>query len=561
MTSENSKQRRRWSLIASVLVIGLAGLLQSGCDSGSTGDFAPAVVASVLPAQSSDTALVSTDVIVFFGREMDESTIDETTFTLTEAGGAPITATVTYDAATLSATLDPVADLVSGTGYTATVSSSIRDAQGNTPLSNDFVWSFTVSQATELVSRNDAGVAGNDVSSRSAIDGSGRYIVFVSEATNLVTTATTLNRGHIYRKDTLTGEVLLVSSTDNGLEANNNSSSPRISDDGRYVVFASFANNLSSIATGGIRQVYIKDMDTGDVSLVSRDTTGSFVADNVSANPDVSNDGRYVVFESSASNLSSLSNNGLTQIYRKDMTDDSIAMISRNTSQSAGGAGNSNRPRMSSDARFIVFDSDAGNDIVAGANGTRHIYLVDMDNPNVTEQISVDSSDVQGNGASVNADVSDNGVFVVFESIATNLAAGDSNGGLSDIFRRNRTLPGTTQLASTPDNLSSGSNGSFNASISSDGNYVSFESAATDLAAETVPGLNDIYVRDFSTDPTVTLNKVNLSQDGFEPTNNSTRPAISADGRYVSFDSPFDYDITDTNTLDDVYRSYNSTFQ
>ena len=561
MASEYSTRRSRWSLTTSVLMIGLISLLQAGCDSGPSGSFAPAIIASVFPVQNSETALVTTDVIVFFGTDMDETTIDETTFTLTEAGGAQITATVTYDAATRSATLDPAADLVSGASYTATISAAVRDAAGSAPLPGDFVWSFTVSQATELVSKNASGVVGNDVSSRSAIDGTGRYVAFVSEGTNLATTPTTLNRSHIYRKDTLIGEVLLASSTDAGLEANNNCSSPRISVDGRYVVFTSFANNLSAIATGNTRQVYIKDMDTGDVSLVSRDTSGIFVANNVAANPDVSNDGRYVVFESAASNLSLLPNNGLTQIYRKDMTDDSIETISRNTSQSAGALGNSNRPRMSSDARFIVFDSNAGSDIVVGANGIRHVYLVDIENPDVTEQISVDSSGVQGNGASLNADISDDGVFIVFESIATNLAAGDSNGGLSDIFRRNRTSPGSTRLVSTPDNVSSGSNGSFNASISSDGNYVSFESESTNFATETVPGLNDIFVRNFSTEPTVTLDKINLSQQGFEATDNSTRAAISADGRYVSFDSRFNYDVTDTNTIDDVFQSRNSSFQ
>ena len=205
-------------------------------------------------------------------------------------------------------------------------------------------------------------------------------------------------------------------------------------------------------------------------------------------------------------------------------------------------------------------ESNAGNDIVAGANGTTHIYLVNMNSPDITEQISVDTNDVQGNGTSVSADVSDDGLFVVFESIATNLAPGDSNGGLSDIFRRNRTAPTETQLVSTANNVSSGDNGSFNASISSDGNYVAFESASTNFVLETQAGLNDIFVRNFSTEPTVTIDKINLSQTGGEATNNSTRASISSDGRYVSFDSSFNYDVVDTNTINDVYRSHNSTF-
>ena len=558
MAQQQSPGYNRRSLIASVLLLGVISLVQPGCDCGSSGTFTPAVVASVFPEQNTDTALVSTAVIAFFGIDMDETTIDQTSFTLTEVGGTQITGTVTYDAAERSATLVPASDLVSGTQYAATISASVQDAAGNTPLANDFVWSFTVSEATELISRTDSGAVGNNASSRSAIDGSGRYVVFVSQATNLATTPTTLGLFHVYRKDTQTGEVRLVSSTDTGLEANNNSSSPRTSDDGRYVVFSSFANNLSPITTGSPQQqVYIKDMETGDVALASRDSNAVFAGNNASANPDVSNDGRYVVFESAASNLSALPANGFSQIYRKDMSDDSIDMISRNTSQTAGGLGSSNRPRMSPDARFIVFDSTAGGSLVTGASGERHVYLVDMNSPNLTEQASVDSNEVQASGTSRGADISEDGMFVAFESNAANLVAGGT--GSFDVYRRDRTA-GETLLASTPDGATSGDVGSFNAAISGDGNFVAFESAADNLVAESVSGLTDIFVRDFSTLPTVTIDKVNLTQTGLDAGDNSANAAISSDGRYVSFDSLFNLDISDTNTLEDVYRSHNSTF-
>lgn len=565
MTPKKSSDRNRWSFITSVLMIGLISLVLPGCNWGSSDSFTSATIASVFPVQNSDTALVSTNVIAFFGIDMNGPSV-ESSFTLTESGGTDQPAAVIYDATTQSAILDPVTDLKSGTEYRATISSTVQDANGNTPLASDFVWSFTISQAAELVSKDIDGVVGNDLSANSAIDGTGRYIAFESEATNLVAAFTTFNRNHIYRKDIISGEVLLVSSDATGLEANNSSFTPRISDDGRFVVFASNATDLSStISTGGILQVFIKDMEDGSVNLVSRDSLGLTAANNISSNPDVSNDGRYIVFESGANNLSLLTNNGFTQIYRKDMSDESIEMISRNTSQSAGGPGNSNRPAMSPDARFIVFDSNAGGDIVSGANGNRHVYLVDMNNPDITEQISVDSNSVQGNGASVNASVSDDGVFIAFESIASNLVTGDTI-GLSDIFRRERIAPGApgapgvTQFVSTPDGISSGNSGSFNAAISSDGTFVAFESASINLVVETVLGLTDIFVRDFSTAPTVTIEKINLSQSGGETSDDSANAAISSDGRYVSFDSPFNYDITDTNTINDVYRSNNSTF-
>ena len=538
-------------------MISFISLVQPGCNWGSSDAFAPAPIASVFPLQDSDTAQVSTNVIVFFGIDMNGPSV-ESSFTLTDSGGTDQPAVIVYDATTRTATLDPIADLESGTEYIATMSSSVEDSAGNTPLSSDFVWSFTISQATELVSKDIDAVAGNDVSENSAIDGTGRYIVFESEATNLVTVFTTFNRNHIYRKDTITGEVLLVSSDADGLEANNSSFTPRISDDGRFVVFASNATNLSStISTGGILQVFIKDMEDGSVDLVSRDDTGLFAANVKAENPDVSNDGRYIVFESSASNLSILANNSFSQIYRKDMNDESVEMISRNTSQSAGAAGNSKLPAMSRDGRYIVFDSNAGNDIVTGATVVRHIYLVDMDNPAITEQISVDSNEIQASGTSLNASISDDGMYVAFESDAANLIAGGTS--RSDIYRRDRSA-GETVLVSTPDGTSSGDVGSFNASISADGTFIAFESASTNLVVETSLGLTDIFVRDFSTTPVVTIEKINISQSGFEPSNNSANASISSDGRYVSYDSPFNYDITDTNTINDVYRSLNSTF-
>jgi len=558
MTQANPSDRGRWSFLVSVVFIGLVSLVQPGCNWGSSDTFSPATIASVFPVQNSDTAPVNTNVVVFFGIDMNETTINDTTFTLTQTGGAPVTATVSYDPATRSATLDPDTDLISGTEYSATISSTIEDAAGNTPLASDFVWSFTISQATELVSKDIDAVVGNDLSENSAIDGTGRYIVFESEATNLVTVFTTFNRNHIYRKDTITGEVLLVSSDADGLEANNSSFTPRISDDGRFVVFASNATNLSStISTGGILQVFIKDMEDGSVDLVSKNT-GLIAANVIAANPDVSNDGRYIVFESSASNLTLLNNNSFSQIYRKDMSDESIEMISQNTSQSAGGSGNSNRPAMSPDARYIVFDSDAGNDIVSGATPGRHVYLVDMNSPDITEQVSVDSNEIQASGTSINASISDDGNYVAFESDAANLITGGTS--RSDIYRRDRSA-GETLLVSTPDGINSGDVGSFNASISANGAFVAFESASINLVVETTLGLTDIFVRDFSTAPTVTIQKINLSQSGDEATNISGNASISSDGRYVSYDSPFSYDITDTNTINDVYRSYNSAFQ
>ena len=564
MADSRSSDRNRWITILSAITLGLISFVQLGCNWGSSDSFvspspvpppSPAAITAVSPPQSSDTALVSTFVSATFSEDMNGSTINTSTFTLT-VGGTPVDlSAVIYDDANRTTTLVPAADLVSATEYSASLSSTIENAAGENPLSSDYTWSFTISPITALVSKDSNAVVGNDVSAQSAIDASGRYIVFESEATNLASAFTTLNRRHIYRKDTVSGEVVLVSSDAAGLEANNDSASPRISDDGRYVVFESLATNLSSIATGGTLQVYLKDLTDGSVDLVS--SVEGIVGNNSSENPDVSNDGRYVVFESLATNLTALDTVGASQIYLKDLSNAGIAMISQNTALSAGGSGDSNRPSMSADAQYIVFDSVAGNSIVVGATTIRSVYGVDMMNPNAIELISVDSNEIQGNGASINASISNDGNFVAFESGATNLIAGGTT--LSDVYRRDRAA-GETLLVSTADGSTSGNDNSVGASISGDGRFVAFVSAATNLVSETSLGLNDIFVRDFSAMPTISLNKINLTQSGAEATDNSANAAISADGRYVSFDSPFNYDISDTNTINDVYRSWNSTY-
>jgi hypothetical protein len=571
MAQIHSSDRSRWLLIASALAIGLVSLVQIGCgDSSSTPP--PPTITEVYPQQSNDAALVSTFVAATFGVDMDDSTINSSTFTLTRSGGSVQAAVINYNPANRTAFLDPNSDLISGAEYIARISTLVEDTGGNRPLVSDFVWSFTVTPATTLVSKDSDGAVGNNVSKQSAIDETGRYIVFESQATNLSDAATTFNRNHIYRKDTVTGEVLLVSSDDAGLEANNDSFSPRISDDGRYVVFESIAKNLSSIPTDGIsRQVFIKDLADTDqtdgevnIELVSRDATGLVAASTTAANPDVSNDGRYIVFESAATILPALPANSISQIYLKDMLDDSVDMISQNTTQTAGGTGDSNRPAMSPGGQYIVFDSEAGSSIVSGATPTRSVYIYDSTAATLIELVSVDNLANQGNGVSINASVSDDGNYVVFESLSDNLTPsivpGDTN-GVSDVFLRDRS-GSETILISTPDGNTSGNAASSGSSISADGAYIAFESFASDLVFDGTNGLSHIFVRDLSSMPTVTIEKINIPQSFIgEATNNSTNATISADGRYVSFDSAYDYDdVNDTNTIDDVYRSHNTTF-
>lgn len=410
----------------------------------------------------------------------------------------------------------------------------------------------------QLVSKNINGVAGSDISQNADIDSTGRYVAFESEATNLATVTTTFGRTHIYRKDTVTGEVRLVSSDESALlEASNDSSKPGISSNGRYVVFQSRATNLdTNISSNGISQIYLKDMDTESIALVSRNAflePANNGLDDVK-NAKVSDDGTLIVFESGDSNLSAINSGGITQIYLKNMNDESVTMIS----SSAGVAGNNTSANsdMSADGRYIVFESRASN--LTASNGLNHIYFVDTNAATHTvEQISLSSTGTEATADSNQPSVSDDGLMVVYDTDAI-LDAADTN-GTTDIYLRYRPLLFTKLASANPNTGNSGNGASSNASINGNASYLVFESLASDLVIEGALGVKDIFVRDLSALPAITIDRVNNSEFGTEASFDSYGPVISNDGRYVSFDSIEAYTMDDTNTLRDVLRVHNST--
>ena len=426
-------------------------------------------------------------------------------------------------------------------------------------MSTDYVWSFNTSNAMQLVSRNNNGVVSNDISGNSDIDSSGRYIVFESEATNLTSLATTFNRQHVYRKDTVTGEVLLVSSDASGLvEANKRSANPAISSNGRYVVFDSTADNLDVVInSNGISQIYLKDMDDNSIDLVSRDVTLS--PDNSFAGATkakVSDDGLRILFQSSDNYPPAIDGGGITQIYLKNMVDESVQMISRNAMNVAGD-GTSANADMSTDGQHIVFESSAPNFLAT--NGVNNIYYVDANAAtHSVEQISLRSAAEEANAASNNPSISDDGSMVVFDSKASNLDDFDNN-GVTDVFLHYRPLAFTKLASANPSTNNSGNDASSNAKISGDANYVTFESLASDLILVDVLGAKDIFIRDLTTLPLITIVRLNNPESGNEATSDSNSPAISTDGRYISFHTKEKMTLDDDNTLFDVFRVNNST--
>lgn len=555
----------RFKLITAFLVVGLISLVQPGCDCSSSGfDTSPSAITSVAPSANSDTALVTADVSVLFRDEMDSASV-ENGFTLTE-NNTPVSASVSYDAATKTLTLTPDNDLISNTQYFAAIVAGVKDINGAFPLNTDYIWSFATSTEMQLVSKNADGVTGDNTSIAADIDATGRYIVFESKASNLTPIATTSNRSHIYRKDTVTGEVILVSSdSSNQVEADNHASNPAISADGRYVVFESKATNLDEniqVFPNGPSQVYRKDLENGSIELVSR--SALLAPDNSTegaTNADISDDGRYIVFQSKDVDLSPTPGNTSTQIYRKDMNDESVEMISRTVTDVAGDAASAN-PEMSADGTHIVFESLATN--FGAASNFNHIYYVDTSA--VTHSIELISVATDGttesNAHNNSPSISDDGLWVSFHTKADTLDSSPGNIGLDDVYLRFRGIPASTRLisarasATSSNGIASGNGASSNARITGDANYVVFESEASDLASGSTSGVKNILVRDLSVVlPEIKIEKVDNPSSSFA----SSQPAISADGRYIAFDSRASYTTDDGDNLSDIFRAFNTT--
>ncbi|MBZ6075417.1 hypothetical protein [Microvirga puerhi] len=391
--------------------------------------------------------------------------------------------------------------------------------------------SFRVLTEQDLITRISTaadGTAGNGDSAAPSLSRDGRYVAFQSSASNLVS-GDTNGIDDVFRKDLLTGAIVRVSTAANGEEANDSSSNARISADGRYVVFMSDATNLTSNDTNNSTDVFRKDLVTGQIVCISANAQGS-VGDGGSGYAQISADGRFVVFESDASNLVAGDTNNMTDIFRRDLVTGEIVRVS----VSAAGDqldSDSSTAQVSADGRFILFES-------AEANGIYQVYVKDMATGSLTA-VSTASDGAVGDKWSASAQLSANGRYVVFESYATNLVAGDTN-GVTDIFRKDL-LTGDIVRVSTAADGAQAKASSYGASISADGRYVTFSSNADNLVASDTNGVGDVFRKDLVTGEIIRLSTTAHPAQGHEQANaSSLSPALSADGRYLMFQSEAD---------------------
>lgn len=326
-------------------------------------------------------------------------------------------------------------------------------------------------------------------------------------------------------------------------QADASSWDPAISADGRFVAFWSYASNLVADDSNGWNDVFVKDRDTGAVDLVSVSSSGA-QGNHSSRSPSISGDGRYVAFQSYASNLVTDDTNGGWDVFVHDR----VTGLTRRASESSSGAQADDtawESSISMDGEYVAYSSYASNLVDGDTNGTSDVFVSRREG-GVTTRASVDTAGGDPNGQSRIPSIDAAGEFVSFYSDASDLVSDDGNGA-TDVFVSDRT--GTTGNVRVSVTSSGGESDdrSFRPSISHDGRVVAFESLASNLDADDTNGLADVYVHDIDAATTTWASPV--AGGG-----NSKRPSLSGDGRYVAYHTSEDLLSYDSNGSKDVYE-------
>ncbi|MFE0753850.1 beta strand repeat-containing protein [Inquilinus sp. NPDC058860] len=377
------------------------------------------------------------------------------------------------------------------------------------------------------ISVDSSGTSANNIATGGVMSADGRYVVFQSTATNLVG-GDANGVFDVFLRDTLTGTTTLISTATGGTQGNNVSSVAAITDDGRYVFFNSSATNLVGGDTNAGLDVFMRDTLTGVTTRVSTTSAGG-EANGASQNVDVTGNGAFIGFQSTATNLVAGDSNGFSDAFVKNLSTGAVTRISVADDESQGN-GNSLVTRLSDDGNRASFVSTASNLTANDSNGAVTDVFVRDIGAGTTTLVSVSTGGGSGDGQSSGASISGNGRYVVFQSDATNLVAGDSNGA-TDIFVRDLQTNTTTRVSTAGDG-SQANDLSIQAVISADGRYVVFLSNASNLVQGDTNGLRDIFLKDMVTG---TVTRLSVAADGSQLNDLSNTPSISADGRTVTF--------------------------
>jgi hypothetical protein len=399
------------------------------------------------------------------------------------------------------------------------------------------------------VSVSSAGVEANGGSGGTSVSRDGRLVAFSSDSANLMLPILVNGNRHVYVRDMSDGAVTIVSVSSAGTQGNSASSGPVISANGARIAWASNSTNLVSGDGNAVSDVFVRELASGTTTRASVSSTGT-EGNGQSYEVGISASGRYVVFESSATNLVAGDDNDKPDVFLRDLVEGTTTLISVSTA-GAQANGTSWKPVVSEDGEHVAFYSDATNLVGTDSNGAYDVFVRDLED-NTTTRVSVSSDGVAGTSDSYEPVMTPDGRYIAFYSYAPNLVGASDTNGVYDVFRHDM-LTGTTTRASVSSTGTEGNGSSEQPAISDDGRYVTFHSTASNLVGggEDSNGRTDIFVRDMVAEKTV---RVSVSTGGTQGENDSYYPVISADGQYVAFESEATTLVSeDHNGVSDVF--------
>jgi len=400
---------------------------------------------------------------------------------------------------------------------------------------------------TQRVSVSSAGVQGNLAAYYCSVSEEGRQVVFSSFASNLVDGDTNAS-ADVFLRDVAKGTTRRISVSSSGTEGNDHSTYCAIANDGQVAAFISEATNLVVPDRNGVTDAFVHLVNGGLTSRVSELPGAEGNAG--SGMPGLSEDGRRLVYQSLADNLVENDLGGHLDIFMLDRCSGDLRRVSVDPDTGLSN-GQSQIPAISANGNVAIFTSFASNLVPDDTNGYMDAFAYDW-NTDTVERVSVSSSEVQGNENSYAGAVSADGRYVAFLSAADNLVAGDTN-NRNDIFVRDRVAGTTERVSVGDDEAEANDHSSTYCAISADGNLVAFVTFSNNLVPNDTNVKDDVFVRDRAAG---TTERVSVGPFGEQANGVSGEPAMSADGRYVAFSSRatnLDGPGNDTNGCIDIF--------
>jgi Tol biopolymer transport system component len=378
---------------------------------------------------------------------------------------------------------------------------------------------------TVLASVSSTGVQGDRDSVLPALSGDGRFVAFASAAPTLVPRDTN-GASDIFLRDLKTGMTKRVTVSSAGKQADHRSSAPSISSNGRFVAFQSKATNLAPDDEDTRMDVFVRDLKRKTTTLVSTGERGAVDAA-------ISGNGRWVAFQWDG-------------IYVRDLKTGRTRRVA--AVQAGRAPRGSYEPSISANGRLVAFHSRASNLVAGDTNDRNDVFVRDL-KTDVTRRISVSARGTQLNdGDSDRAMISADGRSLVFVSSASDLVSGagdaPSHVYLRDLRER------TTQLISVSSDGEPSDSGSFIPAVSGHGDFVTFLSFGHNLVPGDTNFTLDVFLRDVRK---ATTTRLTVTNEGVQAIGVSDHPAISEDGRFVGFEASTGLTSDDTNALTDVF--------